>query len=83
MTVVAAIAISVLFLLILIMGALMRQQAKKIRYWKGKYFMTDEALTDALEGKNPDMFLESSGMDVIIREKKVKPKPWEENNDEN
>ncbi len=73
---VTAIAIAGLVLLILIMGALMNKQAGKIQDLKVLGQIKDDALTDALEGKNPEMFLESSGMNVII--KKQKPKPWEE-----
>lgn len=72
--IVAAIIIAALLVLILTMGALLHRQAEKIAVLKQVAMMTDEALTDALDGKNPDLFLESAGMDVILVEKK---KPWD------
>jgi hypothetical protein len=73
--IVASLVIAALIVVILTMGALMHQQAEKIHALKAELRMADDALTDALEGKRPEMFLESSGLDVII--KKQKPKPWE------
>jgi len=79
MTYAASITIALLLVLILVLIALLHQQRERIFELRQKLFFTDEALTNALEGNSPRLY--SDGMDVRIKEPKLKP--WEGFDDPN